>query len=317
MAAAALIAFGVGGATESRAHAQSQNAAAAAPALVFEYEVASIKPYKPGDSSGRIMMGIMNAPDSLTASGVTLQMLVQIAYGVQSYQISGGPDWVNTDRFEIDAKMDGSVAEALAKLSNDDRNLARQHMLQALLADRFKLTIRRETKELPVYTLIIGKNGSKLKEATPEEIAASTQAGRGTPPAPGATRGGGGGGRRGPGPGGVMMTAGRGGTRSMTGQAVSIAIIVRTLSQALGRPVLDKTGLAGMYDYTLEWTPDDNQLQAAPGSTVNGQAAPAPADQNGPNIFTAVQEQLGLKLESGKGPVETIVIDHVEKASDN
>jgi len=114
-----------------------------------------------------------------------------------------------------------------------------------------------------------------------------------------------------------MMTAGRGGTRSMSGQVTPMSFLVRVLSQSLGRPVLDKTGLTGMYDFKLEWTPDESDLQAAQGAAVNGQAPPAPADPSGPNLLTAVQEQLGLKLESGKGPVESIVIEHVEKASDN
>ena len=136
---------------------------------MFEYEVATIKAYKPGAGEGPGMMrvGINNAADGFIASGATLQMLVAQAYGIQNFQITGAPDWFTTDRFEIDAKMDSAVADALAKLSQDDRTLARQKMLQALLADRFKMKIHRESKELPAYTLTIGKNGSKLVEAKP------------------------------------------------------------------------------------------------------------------------------------------------------
>jgi uncharacterized protein (TIGR03435 family) len=170
------IIFGLLSAKASGARTPAQNIAAPAPAL--EYEVATIKAYKPGAGEGPGMMrvGIMNAPDGFTASGATMQMLVGVAYGVQSFQITGAPDWFDNDRFEISAKMESSVADALAKMSQDDRTLARQKMLQALLADRFKLTIRRETKELPAYVLTVAKNGTKLVEAKPVDPAASVTA---------------------------------------------------------------------------------------------------------------------------------------------
>jgi bla regulator protein blaR1 len=291
----------------SRAQSSAQNAAATAP--VFEYEVASIKPYKPapGDPPGMIRMGIMTPADGLNATGVTVRDLVQMAYGVQPYQVTGGPDWFGSERLEIDAKMESSVADALAKLSQDDKTLVRQKMLQALLADRFQLTIHRETKELPTYTLTIGKNGSKLVEAKPEDIpaAAPPQGGRG--------------GRV-----GMFMSAGAGGT-TLSGKAMTLANLVRTLSGSLRSPILDKTGLTGKYDITLKWMPENFGAGAAPGfapppagAAPNAALPPDPgADSVGPTLLIAIQEQLGLKLEKGKGPVEIIVIDRVEKASDN
>jgi uncharacterized protein (TIGR03435 family) len=294
--------------TPSRAQSSAQNATAAAP--VFEYEVATIKTYKPGLGEGpnMIRMGIMNAPDAFSATGVTVKDLVQNAYGVQNYQVSGGPDWFGTERLEIDAKMDSAVADALKKLSTDDRALMRQKMLQALLADRFKLTIHRETKELAVYTLVIAKSGLKMQEAKPDS----------TPPDAAAARGGRGG------RGGINMMGGAEGF-TMTATAIPMTSLTRNLSQLLKRPVVDKTGLTGNYDVTLKFMTDEmaalvgsGAQMAVPGGSSSSGMAPAPTgDASFPTLLVAVQEQLGLKLEAGKGQAEFISVEHVEKASDN
>jgi uncharacterized protein (TIGR03435 family) len=317
---AAAILIGFVGATPSGAQSSVQNAVASAP--VFEYEVATIKAYKPGASEGPGMMrvGIMNTQDGFTASGATLQMLIAMAYGIQNFQIAGAPDWFDSDRFEINAKMENSVADALAKLSQDDRTLARQKMLQALLADRFKLTVHHESKELPAYTLTIGKNGSKLVEAPTVDPASTATAGTA-----GAGRGGASGpGPGGPGRGGMQVSAGAGGLTLNSG-AVPMVALVRVLSQFLRAPVIDSTGLKGYYEIKLTFTPDNFGGGGAPGfaapppgGTPNGAAPPDPsAEPVGPTLLIAVQEQLGLKLERSKGPVEIVVIDHAEKASDN
>jgi uncharacterized protein (TIGR03435 family) len=308
------------GASPSRAQASAQNAAVAAP--VMEYEVATIKPYKPGagEGPGVIRVGINNAPDGFIASGATLQMLVTQAYGIQNFQIIGAPDWFNNDRFEIDAKMESSVADALAKMSQDDRTQMRQKMLQALLADRFKLTIHRESKELPAYTLTIGKNGSKLMEAKPPDPQASAPAGSGG----GGRSGPGGPGRGGPGRGGVSMNGGPGGM-TMNADSAPMTALVRILSQFLRGPVIDKTGLTGNYVMSLKFMPENfgggggpGFAAPPPGGAPGGANPPDPAvEPVGPTLEVAVQEQLGLKLDKAKGPVEIIVIDHVQKASDN
>jgi len=293
--------------TPSHAQSAAQNAVAAAP--VFEYEVATIKAYKPGKDEGPGVMrvGISNAPDGFSASGATLQMLVQQAYGVQSFQIIGAPDWFNSDRFEIDAKMESSVADALKKMTNDDRTQMRQKMLQGLLADRFKLTIHRDTKELPGYTLTIGKNGSKLAEAKPIDAAAAS-----TPAA----------GRGGLGRGGLSVNAGAGGV-TVTANASPMTSLVRTISNFLSAPVIDKTGLTGNYDFAMTWMPDNfggGALGIATPShdgAASGAAPDPSGDAAGPTLMVALEEQLGLKLEKGKGQAEIIVVDHVEKASDN
>jgi bla regulator protein blaR1 len=254
------------------------------------YEVASIKPNKSGDNMVRMMI----RPDGLSATGATLDMLIQNAYGVRYFQISGSPSWFKSERYDIEAKMDGSAVEELRKVSDDQREIETRRMLQALLADRFQLKLHSDTKQLPVYALVVAKNGPKLQAANSGDTY------------PNGFKGPDGGGGA-----GMMFMEGNGGP--VRGQGVPIADLVRLLSQQLGRTVLDKTGLTGKYDFTLQWTPDENQ---GPPDPPGVDTAPPP-DSSGPSIFTAVQEQLGLKLESQKGPVKILVVDHGEKPSEN
>src|SRR5580698_5224001 len=150
-------------ATPSRAQSQPQNPASPSPA--YEYEAATIKPSKGPGPGGK--EGLWAAPDGFSAWFITPQQIISIAYGVKSFQISGGPGWLPSDRFDIEAKMDAATAGALEKLSNDQRAAVQQQMLQALLADRFQLAVHRETKELTIYTLVIAKGGPKLQTAKP------------------------------------------------------------------------------------------------------------------------------------------------------
>jgi uncharacterized protein (TIGR03435 family) len=174
--------------------------------------------------------------------------------------MSGGPNWLASDRFTIEAK----AAEPLPPWPESNTQLSL--MLQSLLEDRFKLAVHWETKEAVVYDLVLARGGPKVKQADAAESS------------------------------GFGMEQGR--IRSM---ALPLGYLATNLAYLLGRTVIDKTGLAGKYSYTLTYTPDD---------------AP-PGDASGPSIFTALQEQLGLKLESTKGPVEFLVIDHVEKPDAN
>lgn len=240
----------------------------------------------------------MFTPDGLEATNVTLGMLIPAAYGIERHQMAGGPGWLESDHYDVNAKMDSATADALRKLSKEEAILARQHMLQALLADRVKLAIHRETKELPIYALVIAKNGPKLKEAKPGDTY----------------------------PNGIKRPDGiaRAGLMRMRGgdfvaQGLAMSTVVRLLSQRLGRPVVDKTSLPGLYDFTLKWTPDESEGAMFKGTEGGqpGAGATAPPESSGPSLFTAIQEQLGLKLESQKGPVEILVIDHVEKPSEN
>ena len=283
------VVFGLLHATQSRAQSQSPNVVATSPV----YEVASIKPNKSGDNRSRIMF----SPDGLSATGGTLQMLIMSAYEISPHQISGAPSWLDSERYDIEAKMDSSTADELRKMSEDERKVARQHMLQALLADRLKLTIHRESKELPVYALVVAKDGPKFQEAKPGDTYSN--------------------GVKGPdGHAGAGMMFGGNGT--LTGQGVPLVNLVRFLTRVLGRSVIDKTGLTSKYDFTLKWTEERQapMFKGTEGSQPGTGGISAP-ESSGPSIFTAVQEQLGLKLESGKGPVDILIIDHVEKPSEN
>jgi bla regulator protein BlaR1 len=276
------VAFGLAYATQKVSQSPAQNTSASF--AEFKYDVASFKVNKSGP--GRAM--ISNTEDGLTATNFNLKELIGFAYGIataaQDGRIVGAPSWITSEAYDLEAKMDGATVEALKKLSPDDRALARQHMFQQLLADRCKLAAHWETKELPVYELVIAKGGSKIQESKPSDPAT---AGRGG-----------------------MGLRGRGGP--LTAHEAPISNLVGLLSMLLNRTVVDKTGLAGKYDFTLNWTPDEsNDPNFFPSST--GQ----PPDPAGPSIFAALQEQLGLKLEAGKGPVQVIVIDHIEKPSGN
>lgn len=239
------------------------------------------------------MVAISATPDGLHITNYTPQMLILMAFGVQDFQLSGGPSWLNSEKYDIEAKMDSSVADALIKLGPQERALARQHMLQALLSDRFGLTVHREIKEIPVFALVIAKNGPKMQEAKPGDTY------------PNGIKGPDGRGSAG------MMEGGRG---KLTGQGLPIKTLVYLLSlQHLGRTIVDKTGLVGNYDFKLQWTPESQSAASAQQGADNTLSP----DSSGPSIFTAIQEQLGLKLESQKGPVEIFVIDHVERPSEN
>ena len=280
----------IGSGLLNAAPGQAQSQVQVTDTAAHVYEVASIKPNKSGDNMVRMMI----RPDGLSATGVTLDMLIQNAYGVRYFQISASPSWFKSEKYDIEAKMNGSVVEELRKLSDDQRETETRRMLQALLADRFQLKLHSDTKQLAVYALVLAKNGPKLQAAKSGDTY------------PNGFKGPDGGG----GPGMIFME-GNGGP--VTGQGVPIADLVRLLSQQLGRTVVDKTGLTGKYDFKLKWTPDENQGPPGPPGADN---APPP-DSSGPSIFTAVQEQLGLKLESQKGAVKILVVDHGEKPSEN
>lgn len=294
LAVAVPVVFGMLHATPSRAQSQPQNTAAPSPP--YEYEAATIKPSKGFGPGSRI--GVWAAADGFSAWFITLQQIISVAYGVERFQISGGPSWLPSERFDIEAKMDAATAGALKKLSQDQRVLAQQQMLQALLADRFQLTVHRETNELTTYTLVIGKGGPKLQEAKPGDTYPNAHAA----------------------PDGTHLGAGSmwGGVLDgeVTAQAVPIAKLAQNLTQMLGHPVLDETELKGIYDFKLQFTPDD-RLQPPSGLAPSTRLPVPPADSNAPSLFDALQEQLGLKLESGKGPVEVIVIDHAQRPSPN
>jgi uncharacterized protein (TIGR03435 family) len=267
--------FGLLIATLSVARPQTQGQTAAANSPKFEYDVATIKPAK-NPAGG---WALQYDGDTLRGLNVPLLYTVKFAFGIyEDYRIVGAPKWLDTTTYDISAKIDAPTMDSLKRLPKDQQNRARGQMLQDLLAERFQFAAHRETKELPVYFLVVGKNGPKLPEAKPD------------PNGPDNAFWGGPGFRD-----GVITTT----AHNMTTEGLA-----NYLRGPMSRTVLDKTGLTGTYEFTLRYTPD-----SAP--------EPAPGGVNAPFLSTALQEQLGLKLESGKGPVEIIVIDHVERPSGN
>lgn len=255
---------------------------------VPEFDVVSVKQ----DKSGTGMMRLMFKPDGYSATNVSAKLLIQVAYGIREDLISGAPGWADTARFDFEAKVAGADVDDLKKLSSEQR----RSMLQPALADRFRLKVHNETKQLPVFELVLAKSGSKLKEAT-----------RGDTYATGIK------GADGKGHAGMMrMSPGE-----VTGQGVPIATLVNLLATQLHQTVIDKTGLSGTYDLDLTWSPEQESGPMFRGGDGSQQKTDTAPDSTGPSIFTALQEQLGLKLQSTKGPVDTIVVDHIEMPSEN
>lgn len=244
--------------------------------LCQSFEVASIKPSDP--QAQGVHVGL--SPGGIfTATNITVKNLILQAWDIRGFQISGGPAWLDTEKYDIVAKGDGSglSGDEMEKMPEAQRNRLMEEVrtrVRALLADRFQLKVRRETKELPLYALIVAKGGAKIQPATED--------GR---------------------PGGRLSMRRGGAGTEVTGQQVPLANLVRLLSDQVGRTIVDKTGLNGNYDFKMTFAPDP-----APGQ---------PADSDGPSIFTAVQQQLGLKLDAQKGPVEVLVIDSAQKPSAN
>jgi uncharacterized protein (TIGR03435 family) len=272
--------------------------AAQAPASVPQFEVASIKPNKSGPGPQRIGF---QPGGRFTAVNVPVRDLIALAYGqpqpLPNFQIIGGPGWVTSDRFDITAKAEGDFQPGPAGPPTQI-----PQMIRALLAERFKLVAHEETRDQPIYVLRIdrqdGKLGPQLHPST-VDCAALRGANRGGPP-PGPPEFG-----KVP-PCGAMMAPGR-----MMSGGTPIAMLTNSLSRLVSRVVVDQTGLTGNYEATLEFTPDQSQLP--PGGLGNlPPGVPAPP-VDGPSLFTALKEQLGLKLDSDHGPVRVLVIDSIEQ----
>jgi bla regulator protein blaR1 len=233
------------------------------------FEVATIKPSDPA----RPGIGLQVNGRQLSTLNTSVSYLIMFAYGIHARQITGGPAWVESDKYDIVAKADGEGQP------NDKQW---KIMLQKLLADRFKLTFHRDKKELSVYAITVGKTGPKLTKSEGD-------------------------------PNG-LPNLGFGGLGKLNARNANIADFANLMqSIVLDRPVVDQTGITGRYDFALNWTPDASEFGG-----ISGQRPPPAADADAPpDLFTAIQQQLGLKLESVKAPVEVIVIDKVEKPSAN
>jgi uncharacterized protein (TIGR03435 family) len=261
-----------------------------------KFEVASVRENTSDD--GKVMLGIQPG-GRFNAHNVPLWDLIRQAFAVQRSQIVGAPDWTETARYDIVAKASDEIPRSGPDMPLGPLNF----MLQDLLADRFRLKAHRETRDLPVYALTFARSDHRLGEglkASTVDCAAMARAGGGAR------------GRGGPplgfGPGerptcGMRLAPGR-----IIAGGATVAQLTQMLSQLAQRIVVDKTGLGGAYDIDLTFTPD-RMPQGAPPPGV-----PMPSiDPNGPSLFTALQEQLGLKLDSQRAPIEVIVIDHVER----
>lgn len=256
------------------------------PGATLAFEAASIKL----NTSGDWRKSLGPAPGGrFLATNNALRALIAFAYGVDQstagFRIVGGPQWIDDDRFDVAAKVDGTWTPQQMS-----------EMLRALLADRFTLAAHHETRELPVYALVAAAGGARLRRSEVDQAAcdarrAAVQRREPVPPVPP----------------GATPVCGTG--RTNPGAITAVGWTIDTLSSAVapfvGRSVVDRSGLSGLFDFELTWTPDQSaQLPPdAPRITI---------DPNGPSIFTALQEQLGLKLESARGPVDVVVIDRVE-----
>jgi uncharacterized protein (TIGR03435 family) len=251
------------------------------PTLVIpQFDVISVKPGK--DNMTRMQF----TPDGLRGTGVTVRFPLYEGYGgINHQQVIGEPAWSSTEGFDIEAKVALADVPTLGKMTFEQRRT----MFQSILADRFKLVVHHETRELPLYVLSVAKRGSKLKPSAPDDPAAPTPRRRG-----------------------MMINNGK-----VMANDAQLSTLVTVLSRTLGRTIIDRTGLTGNYDFTLEYAPEEGGPQQPGAGAGAGGGLPASPADSAPSIFTALQEQLGLKLESTKGPVDVIVIDHIEKAAEN
>jgi len=246
-------------------------AQSAAPRPKFDaFEVATIKPMDPDAKPGRYI--IMQGTNRFVEKAYTLKLLIAAAYDLNPRTISGGPGWVESDHYDIVAVTPGEV-----RPTHDEQ----MSMLRNLLADRFKLTFHREQRVFSIYQLEVAKNGPKLKPSTappddPPALISTVYPQRIVLPARNAT------------------------------MAELVSLMRRAM---LDRPVVDKTGLSGRYDFDLEWAPDETQF--------GGEVPVASADAPSLPLFSAIQQQLGLKLEATRGPVAALVVDKAERPSAN
>jgi uncharacterized protein (TIGR03435 family) len=258
------------------------------------FEAASVKVNKSGDNSTSVGP---RPGGRFNATNAPLALLITMAYQLQAFQVQSAPEWTRTDRFDIVAKLDGDPPPGM--FGEPDRTML---ALRTLLADRFKLVVHWETQELPIYALVVaradGKLGPNIHPAASDCVAvraarlAAAREGKvdqNTDP--------------------YACGWGNSGYGRFRFGGNSLTAFASALANQVGRVVIDRTGVSGNWDFELTFVPERIRQQALAGG------APPDVDTNGPSIFTAIQEQLGLKLESTKGPVKVLVIDHVDQPS--
>jgi uncharacterized protein (TIGR03435 family) len=264
------------------------------------FEVATIKPDKDGGKALGFKLGVARPADVVGVINVTARELIKIAYDLPfaaTGRVLGGPGWTGAVRYDVQGKVPDALFAEMQKMTPEEKKEKRGLLLQDLLANRFKLKVHFETREMPIYELRVVKGAPKL---TPSKELPATSSSASKPGNP------------------MSFVQAHGGTVVIR-KAQRSEMIVRSMTLqawaqggALGleRPVVNKTGLEGKYDFTLDWSPD-----LSPTPPMDGAATPNASE--GPSLFTAIEEQLGLKLTPVKGPVEVIVIDHIENPSPN
>lgn len=253
------------------------------------FEVASIKL---GDPSDRSRGFSSPDPSQFRVINMTARGMVAFVYGLKSFQLNGGPDWANSKIYDIDAKVEDSIAKSMQGMSRPERQQQQRMMLHSLLIERFKLQVSHVTKDEPEYALVVAKGGPKLTPTT------------WVPPASAKVP---------PGTGPHLLLDN--GNISAVNQPVSgLADLLAFMPEIEGHLVVDHTGITGNYDYEVKFS---SQALDQKFSAEAGAPPPANPDNSGPSIFTALEEQLGLKLEMTRGPVEIYTIEHIEEPSEN
>lgn len=249
----------------------------------LSFDVVSIKPSDPSKEHEAMYW---RQPDGLKWDGVTLNGMISNGYGVSRLvkgQIEGGPTWMSSQAFDINAKVDAETAARWSHMTQEQTDEERRAMVRSLLSERFHFKFHHETRNLPVLVLRVAKSGSKLQHPHPQhDLPVGVPVSRISFPGEG----------------------------RMEGHAAVMSNLVRSLAsepEIAGRTLLDKTGLTGGYDFSLHWTPDSL-------------ASDARSNESGtqwPSLFTALKEQLGLNLAQEKEPIDIIVVDSVERPSEN
>jgi uncharacterized protein (TIGR03435 family) len=253
-------------------YAQTPTTPASAPSLTFD--IASIRQNTSIGGRNHIGNSTNDGHFTFTTGNAPLKSILHFAFGLPENQIVDAPAWVDSANFDIVAKAGPDADAQLNNLSGDQSQLAKQHMVQALLADRFHLKTHQEIRQLPIYDLVVAN-----PKAGPKLLATEAH--------------------------GTTIDNNKRSIHIVGGDD-SIELLTEYLSRTLARNVVDTTGITGRFDISLKWTPQDSL------ATTTDPAPDAP-----PDIFTAIQEQLGLKLVPSKGPVPVLVIDHVEMPSEN
>jgi len=250
------------------------------PTTNTKFEVVVIKPTPPGSTGNSLNFNL----GKMVAHNIPLKDVIKFAYDLKSdSQLLNAPDWVKTDRYEIDAQEDEAESAALMKMAFEGRFAVIREMMRQMLVERFRLEATPQSAEVPIYALVVAKGGAKVTP-TPPLAAGEERKFRGW---------------QGHGPGDVEAHAA---TMEL------VASVVSRMPEADGRVIVDKTNMPGEYDWKLHWTPQSNSAADGTG---------APIAEAGPTLFTALQEQLGLKLESQKDTVPALAINHIERPTEN